>query len=67
MPAAGEGGGATAMVFSGNVSTDNSGGFASVRSLNYDPPLDLSAYEGVSLRLKVCDVAGWWHAAHAPV
>ncbi|EFJ50015.1 hypothetical protein VOLCADRAFT_89408 [Volvox carteri f. nagariensis] len=47
---AGEDGGA-AWVFSGNVSTDNFGGFASVRTRNLDPPLDLSPYEGVELRL----------------
>lgn len=44
--------GGTAAVFSGNVSTDNSGGFSSVRTLNMDPPLNLSAYSGVSLRLR---------------
>mmetsp|Transcript_10827 Transcript_10827/g.25732 ORF Transcript_10827/g.25732 Transcript_10827/m.25732 type:complete len:523 (+) Transcript_10827:236-1804(+) len=50
---AGEGeAGAPAGVFSGNVSTDNSGGFSSVRTLNLDPPLDLSAYEGISLRVR---------------
>ncbi|KAG2445042.1 hypothetical protein HYH02_008910 [Chlamydomonas schloesseri] len=47
---AGEAGGA-AWVFSGNVSTDNFGGFASVRTRNLDPPLDLSPYEGIQLRL----------------
>ncbi|GFR44551.1 hypothetical protein Agub_g5822 [Astrephomene gubernaculifera] len=47
---AGEGGEA-AWVFSGNVSTDNFGGFASVRTRNLDPPLDLSPYEGIELRL----------------
>ncbi|XQQ06135.1 MAG: CIA30 family protein [Leptolyngbya sp. IPPAS B-1204] len=38
--------------FSGVVSTANSGGFASVRTRNLEPPLDLSAYEGVELRVK---------------
>jgi hypothetical protein len=36
----------------GVVSTDNSGGFASVRCRNWEPPLDLGAYEGVRLRLR---------------
>lgn len=44
--------GQSAMVFKGLVSTSNSGGFASVRSRNFDPPLDLKAFEGVELRLK---------------
>ncbi|MBD2346922.1 CIA30 family protein [Anabaena subtropica] len=39
-------------VFAGNVSTANSGGFASVRTRNFDPPFNLSGYEGVELRLK---------------
>lgn len=39
-------------VFSGVVSTDNNGGFASVRTRNLNPPLNLSAYEGVELRVK---------------
>jgi hypothetical protein len=38
--------------FSGNVSTANSGGFASVRTRNFDPAIDLSAYEGVILRVQ---------------
>lgn len=38
--------------FEGNVSTANSGGFASVRTRNLDPALDLSAYSGVELRVK---------------
>jgi Complex I intermediate-associated protein 30 (CIA30) len=41
-----------AALFAGAVSTANSGGFASVRSRNIDPPLDLSAYEGFALRLQ---------------
>ncbi len=40
-----------AAIFSGNVSTANSGGFASVRSRNFDPILDLSNYTGIDLRL----------------
>jgi uncharacterized protein YbjT (DUF2867 family) len=39
-------------VFSGNVSIDNSGGFASVRTRNFDPSLDLSNYQGIELRVK---------------
>ena len=39
-------------VFSGNVSTDNNGGFTSVRSRNFNPPLDLAGYEGIEIRLK---------------
>jgi len=38
--------------FGGIVSIANSGGFASVRTRNFDPPLDLSAYQGMQLRLK---------------
>lgn len=38
--------------FSGTVSTANSGGFASVRTRNLEPPLDLSTYDGVELRVK---------------
>jgi uncharacterized protein YbjT (DUF2867 family) len=39
-------------IFSGNVSIANNGGFASVRTRNFSPPLDLSGYEGISLRLQ---------------
>jgi len=39
-------------IFSGIVSTANSGGFASVRTRNYEPALDLSEYTGIELRLK---------------
>lgn len=39
-------------LFAGNVSTANSGGFASVRTRNFDTPLDLSDYEGIALRVK---------------
>ncbi|MGD1942463.1 MAG: CIA30 family protein [Leptolyngbyaceae cyanobacterium] len=35
--------------FAGNVSTANSGGFASVRTRNFDPPFDLSSWQGVRL------------------
>lgn len=39
-------------VFSGHVSTDNSGGFASVRTRNFDPSYNLSNYQGIELRVK---------------
>ncbi len=39
-------------VFTGNVSTDNNGGFVSVRSKNFNPPWDLSAYQGIRLRIQ---------------
>ncbi|MBD1866359.1 CIA30 family protein [Cyanobacteria bacterium FACHB-471] len=39
-------------VFSGTVSTANSGGFVSVRTRNFEPPLDLSQAEGVELCVK---------------
>ncbi len=40
------------LLFSGIVSTENSGGFASVRSRNFEPPLDLSAYSGVEVTVR---------------
>lgn len=39
-------------IFTGVVSTDNSGGFASVRSRNFEPSLDLSRFTGIELRLR---------------
>lgn len=39
-------------VFSGNVSTANSGGFASVRTRNIEPAVNLTGYEGILLRVK---------------
>jgi hypothetical protein len=39
-------------VFSGTVSTANSGGFASVRTRNFDPPLNLSGFTGAKLRVR---------------
>ncbi|MEM9087658.1 MAG: CIA30 family protein [Cyanobacteria bacterium P01_F01_bin.53] len=39
-------------MFAGYVSTDNSGGFSSVRTRNFDPPFDFSGWEGVRLRVK---------------
>ena len=38
-------------IFSGIVSTDNNGGFASVRTHNFHPPLDLSNYKGIELKV----------------
>lgn len=37
--------------FSGIVSTDNNGGFASVRTRNFSPPMNLSDYEGIEIRV----------------
>ena len=42
----------TGALFAGNVSTANSGGFASVRTRNLDPVIPLANYEGVQLRIK---------------
>ncbi len=39
-------------VFSGDVSTENSGGFASVRTRNFNPSLNLSNYTGIELKVK---------------
>ncbi|MFQ4141486.1 CIA30 family protein [Chlorogloeopsis sp. ULAP02] len=39
-------------LFAGNVSTANSGGFASVRTKNFSPPFNLSGYTGIELRLQ---------------
>ncbi|XP_021750479.1 uncharacterized protein LOC110716158 [Chenopodium quinoa] len=50
-PKGGENGGA-AGIFRGNVSTANNGGFTSVRTRNFAEPEDLSAYDGLELRLK---------------
>ncbi len=38
--------------FSGLVSTDNSGGFASIRTRNFDPPVNLSGFQGLVLQLR---------------
>jgi hypothetical protein len=38
-------------MFAGIVSTDNNGGFASIRTRNFTPPLNLSNYEGIELRV----------------
>lgn len=42
----------TGALFTGSVSTANSGGFASVRTRNLDPAIPLADYEGVQLRVK---------------
>lgn len=39
-------------LFAGNVSTANSGGFASVRTKNFSPAFNLSGYEGIKLRVR---------------
>jgi Complex I intermediate-associated protein 30 (CIA30) len=39
-------------VFSGNVSIENSGGFASVRTRNFEPSLNLNNYQGIELYVK---------------
>lgn len=44
--------GESVAIFSGVVSTANSGGFASVRTRIIDPPLDLSAFTGIMLQVK---------------
>jgi uncharacterized protein YbjT (DUF2867 family) len=38
-------------IFAGVVSTDNNGGFASVRTRNFTPPMDLADYAGIELRV----------------
>ena len=49
---AGEGGKGPAGVFRGTLTDANSGGFASVRSRNCDPPLDLSRSACLALRVR---------------
>jgi hypothetical protein len=41
-----------AALFTGDVSTANSGGFASVRTRNFEPSLNLAGYSGIELRVK---------------
>lgn len=41
-----------AALFSGSVSTANSGGFASVRTRNFNLPLNVMEYDGVELRVR---------------
>lgn len=38
-------------LFSGIVSTDNNGGFASVRTRNFSHPLDLTDYQGIEIKV----------------
>lgn len=38
--------------FTGDVSTENSGGFASVRTRNFEPPLNLADFSGIALQVK---------------
>jgi hypothetical protein len=38
--------------FKGNVSIERGGGFASIRTQNFHPPLDLSNYQGISLKVR---------------
>ncbi|MDJ0707561.1 MAG: CIA30 family protein [Leptolyngbyaceae cyanobacterium MO_188.B28] len=61
-------------LFTGYVSTDNSGGFASVRTRNFEPPLNLGGYTGIVLSVKgdgqrykffVRDSASWDSMAYA--
>ncbi|HEY9696830.1 MAG TPA: CIA30 family protein [Trichocoleus sp.] len=40
------------VLFTGNVSTANSGGFASIRTRNFEPPLNLAGYSGLLLRVQ---------------
>ena len=62
------------LVFTGNVSTQNSGGFASIRTKNFSPGLNLSGFQGISLRVKgdgqrykffLRDSDGWDTVAYA--
>ena len=62
------------MLFTGYVSTDNSGGFASVRTRNFEPALNLASYVGLKLQAKgdgqrykffLRDSAAWDSVAHA--
>lgn len=39
-------------VFTGEVSTANSGGFASIRTRNFEPPLNLASYLGLELQVQ---------------
>ncbi|KAI7758005.1 hypothetical protein M8C21_018726 [Ambrosia artemisiifolia] len=51
VPNGGEPGGPTGL-FTGTVSTANNGGFTSIRTKNFDVAENLSAYDGLELRLK---------------
>lgn len=39
-------------LFSGNVSTNNSGGFSSIRSQNFEPPYQFPGWEGLRLTVR---------------
>jgi len=61
-------------LFAGNVSTENSGGFVSVRTRNFEPALDLSGFTSISLQIKgdgqrykffLRDGTGWDSLAHS--
>ena len=39
------------LMFTGNVSTANSGGFASIRTRNVDPPMNLAQWQGTVLHV----------------
>ena len=39
-------------LFTGEVSTNNSGGFVSIRTRNFDPPINLAGYQGIALRVQ---------------
>ncbi|KAL6888968.1 hypothetical protein ACP4OV_009994 [Aristida adscensionis] len=51
VPTGSETGGPTGL-FKGTVSTSNNGGFTSIRTKNFTMPEDLSAYDGIELRVK---------------
>ncbi|GER31802.1 NAD(P)-binding Rossmann-fold superfamily protein [Striga asiatica] len=51
-PKGGENDDRPAGIFRGVVSTANNGGFTSIRTKNFTVPEDLSAYEGLELRIK---------------
>jgi hypothetical protein len=40
------------LLFTGNVSTENSGGFASIRTRNVDPPINLAQWQGTVLQVQ---------------
>ncbi len=62
------------LLFTGQVSTANSGGFVSTRTRNLQPPLNLSGFAGLELRLRgdgqrykffVRDQTGWDSPAYS--
>lgn len=61
-------------LFTGVVATENRGGFVSVRTRNFQPAIDLSAYSGISLTVKgdgnrykffLRDSSGWDSLAYS--